>query len=75
MKILLVLLFAFNLFAADKNEKIYTKEDFKEKVAKEVDKQVDRLKKSSVAKLTKEILQKERDLEDRAEALARRENT
>jgi flagellar motility protein MotE (MotC chaperone) len=73
MRLLLVLVFSLSAYANESAEKIYTKDDFKEKVAKEVDKQVDRLKKSSVAKLTKEILQKERDLDDRAEALALRE--
>lgn len=79
MKSLLIIfsiLFSFNLLAADKEkkeEKIYTKKEFKEKVNKEVDKAVDRLKKSSVAKLTKEILEKERKLESRIEALDKRE--
>lgn len=74
MKLILVLMFCMGaVFAADKEqEKIYTKDDFKEKVAKAVDKQVDRLKKSSVAKLTKEILQKERDLEAQKQNLGQR---
>lgn len=67
---------SFSLFSAEEakeNKKVYSEKDFKEKVRKEVDKQVDRLKKSSVAKLTKEILEKERALEERQQAIKQRE--
>ena len=56
-----------------KGELVYTEADFKKKLKDQVDKAVDRLKKSSVAKLTKEILDKERALEAREEALNQKE--
>lgn len=74
--LIIAMTFSFSLFAAkeDKGEKkVYTEKEFKEKVNKKVDKAVDRLKKSSVAKLTKEILEKERKLERRSEELDQRE--
>lgn len=50
------------VFAAD--EKIYTQQD--------LDRHIERIKKSSIATLTKEILAKERALADREEELTRR---
>ena len=50
-------------------EKKYTEEEFK----KALDLQVDRLKKSSVSQLTKELLEKERKLAEREEQLEKRE--
>ena len=79
MKKIVVLVFicALSAFAAGEKEnadkKIYTEKEFEEKLAKELDGQVDRLKKSSVAKLTKELLEKERALKEREEILKRRE--
>lgn len=71
--ILFPLLLTVTLAFGEENKKIYTQKDFDEKVEKELDKQVDRIKKSSVATLTKEILEKERALKEREKALEKRE--
>jgi flagellar motility protein MotE (MotC chaperone) len=66
--LLLVMILFCKTYAADSaDKKIYSKTEFKEKVQKMVDKKVDaqikRIKKSSVADLTREILEREKELE------------
>lgn len=62
---------------AKEGKKVYSEKEFQSKLREELDKaidrQVDRIKKSSVAALTKEILEKERELERREEGLRRRQ--
>lgn len=72
LTVLALFMFSLSLSSAEA-EKKYTEKEFKEKLEKAVDEQVDRLKKSSVGKLTKELLEKERALKEREERLARRE--
>ncbi|MCT4642061.1 MAG: hypothetical protein N4A33_07145 [Bacteriovoracaceae bacterium] len=59
MKLILLLALSINLYAEDKK---YTQKELDEKVKQRVAKEVKRLKKSSVAKLTQEILDKENAL-------------
>lgn len=53
------------------DEKIYTQKEFDKKVKEEVQKQIKRIKKSSVANLTSEILEKEEALEKKEMELSR----
>ena len=55
-----------------KEKKVYTEKEFQKELNKAVEIQVDRLKKSSVADLTKELLEKERALQEKEQALERR---
>jgi ABC-type bacteriocin/lantibiotic exporter with double-glycine peptidase domain len=60
MKIIAGLLLIFTQFAlAEKNDKIYTEEEFQKKLSEEVIKKVATIKTKSVEELTKEFLQKE----------------
>ncbi len=70
--ILLILLSFAAVAGKGEGKKVYTESEFEAKLAKELDKQVDRIKKSSVAKLTKELLEKERALKEREKELDRR---
>lgn len=56
-----------------KEELKYTEKQFDEALKKALDLQVDRIKKSSVAQLTKELLDKERKLKEAEEKLNKRE--
>ena len=73
--ILFAMIFFFKVYAAD-DKKIYTQEEMDEKVQelveKKVDKKIDKIKKSSIADLTKEILERERKLDEREKALSTR---
>lgn len=68
-------LLAFNSQAKEdksseaKSSKVYTEAEFKKELAKQLDTQVERIKKSSVASLTKELLEKERALQERERQL------
>lgn len=73
MKVLLLTLFiAAGSWAQD--EKIYTEKDFIKKVADEVNAQVDKIKKSSVTDLTKELVKKNEDISLRELELKKRED-
>lgn len=62
----------FKTHAAD--EKVYTESEMREKVEKMVNTKIDKLKKSSIAELTKEIMKRESDLEQKELAIiAKRE--
>ena len=70
MKILiLAVIFCFGSFAAD--EKIYTQKEFDAKVKAQVEKQIKRIKKSSIANLTSEVLEKESALDKKEKELQR----
>ncbi len=66
--ILFAMIFFFKVYAADK-KKTYTQEELNKKVEALVDAKIDKIKKSSIADLTKEILERERKLDDREKAL------
>lgn len=65
----------FKVHAAEENnaEKKYSEEEFKTKVLEEIKKRVDKIKKKSIAQLTKELLDKERELEKKENLLISRE--
>lgn len=70
MKKLVLILLVFNLnpsFGSD--EKKYTQKDFDEKVKKEVERQINLIKKKSITQLTKELLEKERSLHKKEQSL------
>jgi flagellar motility protein MotE (MotC chaperone) len=70
--ILLAMIVLFKTHAAD--EKVYTESEMREKVEKMVNTKIDKLKKSSIAELTKEIMKRESDLEQKELAIiAKRE--
>lgn len=70
MRYLLILLVTLSVFA---KEKTYTEKEFQEKVDSEVMKKIDRLKKSSVTDLTKELVMKEKKIEESLQSIQRRE--
>jgi flagellar motility protein MotE (MotC chaperone) len=69
---IIVLGVSFSVFGKD--EKKYTEAEFKAKVHEEVAKQVERIKTSSVAQLTKEILEKEQKVDAREAEIIKRED-
>jgi flagellar motility protein MotE (MotC chaperone) len=70
--ILLAMIVLFKTHAAEK--KVYTETEMREKVEKMVNAKIDKLKKSSIAELTKEIMKRESDLEQKELAIhAKRE--
>ena len=70
MKILIfTMALCLSSFAADK--KIYTQKEFDAKIKEEVEKQIKRIKKSSIANLTSEVLEKESALEEKEKKLVR----
>lgn len=70
----IVLVLGFStLSAEEKKEKTYTQKEFDAEVKKQVDQQIDRLKKTSLTQLTKDLLEKERTLEKRENELNKRE--
>lgn len=69
----LVFLSATTAGKEGEEKKVYTEKEFSKKLGDELKKQVDRLKKSSVADLTKELLDKENALKEREISLQRRE--
>lgn len=73
MKVLIFsLLLASSVWASD--EKVYTKKDFIKKVSEEVSLQVDKIKKSSVTDLTKELVKKNEELALKELELKKRED-
>lgn len=70
--LLLILLMTTNVWAND--EKIYSEKDFLKKVSAEVTSQVDKIKKSSVTDLTKELVKKNEELSLRELNLKKRED-
>lgn len=69
MKYLLLISLCFSVFA---KEKTYTEKEYNEKVEKEVLKKIDKLKKSSVTDITKELVLKEKKLKLEQEELERK---
>jgi flagellar motility protein MotE (MotC chaperone) len=65
--ILLAMIVLFKTHAAEK--KIYTEKEMREQVEKMVNIKIDKIKKSSIAELTKEIMKRESDLEEKEIAL------
>jgi flagellar motility protein MotE (MotC chaperone) len=70
MKIFLILILSLSAFGADKK---FTQKEFDEKLKKEVLKRIDKLKKTSVSQLTKELVEKEEKLKDREADLTHKE--
>lgn len=70
---ILVLSLAVVGFAKDKKNEKPVEETFDARVKKEVERQVDLIKKKSVSQLAKELLSKERELNDKKQDLATRE--
>lgn len=70
--LLLAMILFFKVHAAE-DEKKYTEKELKDKVLEQVKKKVDKVKKTSIAQLTKELLDKERVLEEKEKALTTRE--
>ena len=68
-----LLLLSFSLSAISKGEKKYTQEEFDKKVAEEVERQIKLVKKKSITQITKELLDKDRELKKKSEALDSRE--
>lgn len=75
----LFILLSFSVFGKDKT---YTQEDFDKKVNAEVERQINLIKKKSIAQLTKELLEKdaalnarEKELDQRAEQIGMNENS
>ena len=62
--LLLAMILFFKVHAAE-DEKKYTEKELKDKVLEQVKKKVDKVKKTSIAQLTKELLDKERVLEEK----------
>lgn len=74
MKILFLIGFlCLSFFAIAEDEKVYTQKEFDKKLAEEVDKKIDIIKKKSVSELTKELLEKERALIEREKKIKRQE--
>ena len=80
--IILLVLCIFSLLAFAEDKKIYTQKEFDEKLKNEIDQTVDKIKKKSISQLTKDILEKERklnqkemEIEQRAEQLKISEET
>lgn len=67
--LLVAMIIFFKAHAADEDKKVYTEAEFKEKVHKEVVDRVQKIKRKSIAQLTKELLEKEKKLEDAQQAL------
>lgn len=73
MKLLLILIILIsNIATAVESKKTYTQKELDEKIQQAVEKQIKRLKKSSVATLTSEVLEKERAVEKREKELTNR---
>lgn len=66
--LLVAMILFFKAHAADEDKKVYSEKEFKEKVTKEVLEKVNKIKRKSIAQLTKELLEKEKKL-DAYEAL------
>ena len=71
---LLALILVFSIFSvfAEETEKKYTQKELDKIVQEKVEKQIKRIKKSSIAKLTSEILEKEMSVESRQKSLDKR---
>lgn len=69
--LILIISIIFPVIAED--EKKFTQKEVDEKVRKEVERQINLIKKKSITQLTKELLEKESHLNDRAAALDKRE--
>ena len=74
MKIIItiLLLVAFAAFAQKSDDKKYTEAEFKDAVAKEVERQISLVKKKSITQLTKELLAQEREYKRKSETLNHR---
>lgn len=70
MKYILILLISMSAFS---KEKTYTEKEFNTKLESELMKKIDRLKKSSVTDLTKELLAKEKKIDETRAELEQRE--
>ena len=70
--LLLVMIVFFKAHAAD-DKKVYTQAEFDEKIEKLLDKKISRIKKSSIATLTKEILLREKKIEKKEQSFTVRE--
>ena len=70
--LLIVMVVFFKAHAAD-DKKIYTQSDFDEKVEKLLDEKINRIKKSSIATLTKEILLREKKMDEKEKSFSTRE--
>ncbi|MAX66090.1 MAG: hypothetical protein QF441_09045 [Bacteriovoracaceae bacterium] len=73
-KVLFIMIsfFCFSSYAKEE-KKIYSQKEFEKKVKEEVDRQIELLKKKSIAQLTKELMDKERSLAKQVEQLKLRE--
>lgn len=72
MKLIIILMLSLNIAIGADSKKIYTQKELDVKVQEAVDKQIKRLKKSSVANLTSEVLEKERIVDKREQDLSKR---
>ena len=72
-KILISLLFLLSLNVMANDEKIYTQAEFDQKLKELNEKAIDRLKTTSIATLTKELLEKEQELKKFETKLSQRE--
>jgi len=68
----IVMVIFYKAHAAD-DKKIYTQAEFDAKVEKLVDEKINRIKKSSIATLTKEILVRERKMDEKERSFTTRE--
>jgi flagellar motility protein MotE (MotC chaperone) len=71
--LLVAMILFFKAHAADENKKVYSEAEFKEKVQKEVLDKVTKIKRKSIAQLTKELLEKENKLDEYERKLKQRE--
>jgi flagellar motility protein MotE (MotC chaperone) len=70
--LLIAMILFFKVHAAEDTKK-YTEAEFKDKVQEEVKNKIDKIKKKSIAQLTKELLDKEAALDKRERTLDSRE--
>ena len=68
--LLITMIFFFKTHAEEK--KIYTEKEFNQKLEESVYAKIDKIKKSSIADLTKEVLNREKKLDERERALSSR---
>ncbi len=70
---LFIISFSLSTAFAAKDKKVFTQKELDAKVKKEVERQINRIKKKSITQITKELIEKERQLAKKSEKLDRRE--